>query len=691
MDKLVMEIKDCNSIHESKIEINKINVVGGVNGSGKSTVSRIFYSFLKANSVQRKDFIFKRIITMTNNLIASLNNGENEYNLPELTVNNSLSDITNTLNILFDISKDHKKIAVLKKDEFLKKLDIFKEKLINDGVDIEFLENKLEAINDDYFITHDIVSYLFEEYRFDHRYLNDYAELRTLWKSYQYYSGDVYENSLKIYSEIEEFLIKDDFTVNEKIFNRILLKEDISANYNKDFDLNLIIDEMNRMIDMLNFDPYSMGENNPIAKKIFNITNFDGKMFDLPNHLTNDDNFSDLIKTLNSLSEISKEYDKIANLKRKELKKELIAKFESIIKILISKNIDVTDIENALYSTNDDMYVDSQAFLHLIFEEYNLNLDYSDEYVELDALVDSYNFFNNHSDVNDRCAAIESVIHEFLDEDVLLQNDPTINELLLNGGYIKDLDNNISFHMNSDGCNPFNYFFKNIVNSVYYIDNVSIFDLNHRELFLTNQLFHMDELIGDIYEDTYTYELKEDFKTIMNKLDKMIEGRYNQESPYFVSDKKKDSLSFLKSRSKNVETSNTSTPSGVKHIGILELLLLNNKLKKDGYLIIDEPEVNLHPEWQFKFAEILVLLAKDLNITIYLNSHSPMFIESIDAFTEYYDMQDDVNYYLTVESGIKGKYKFNKIESDQLYKIYDNLGNAYDLIDQLRLKKHLGE
>lgn len=119
-------------------------------------------------------------------------------------------------------------------------------------------------------------------------------------------------------------------------------------------------------------------------------------------------------------------------------------------------------------------------------------------------------------------------------------------------------------------------------------------------------------------------------------------------------------------------------------------MLLNNKLKKGDYLIIDEPEVNLHPDWQFKFAEILVLLAK-LDITIYINSHSPLFIESIAAFSEFYDMQEDVNYYLTESSGAEGKYDFVKIKSDEIFRVYDNLGNAYDSIDQLRLKKRFGE
>ena len=87
----------------------------------------------------------------------------------------------------------------------------------------------------------------------------------------------------------------------------------------------------------------------------------------------------------------------------------------------------------------------------------------------------------------------------------------------------------------------------------------------------------------------------------------------------------------------------------------------------------------------------MVLLAKDLNITVYLNSHSPFFIEAIDAFTEFYDMQEDVNFYFGEESENEGKYDFIKIGSDELYRIYDNLGRPYDLIDQLRLQKHLGE
>ena len=40
---LTIEIKDIDPINEANIKINKINIVGGINSSGKSTVGKILY------------------------------------------------------------------------------------------------------------------------------------------------------------------------------------------------------------------------------------------------------------------------------------------------------------------------------------------------------------------------------------------------------------------------------------------------------------------------------------------------------------------------------------------------------------------------------------------------------------------------------------------------------------------------
>ncbi len=655
----MIEIEDFYSINKAKIEINKINVVGGVNGSGKSSVSRLFYSFLRANSERRLDFILKGIISRANKVIDTLNFEGNEYNLPNhLKIDDDFSDICDAVGELLKISETHEKIANLKKEELSNKTSSVREKLINKGMFDGFDGN---------YIDYSFVDSLYEEQGENKELLDDLSELKELTESYQQYDVNIHKLCTDLYNETNEFLRDDNPSENKKIFKRTLLKEHIELN-NENFNLKLIIDYINRIIDDLNFK---------------------GNNYNVPNHLTIEDNLSTLNETLNILLKISKEYEKIANEKKKELKKEILAKFDSVINMLINKNIDVSDILSALYSINDDDYTDSLYYIHSIFEENGLDLEYSDDFYELNNLVDLYNHFNYSSDIYQRCFAVNSVIHEFFDEDLLSRSEKSIRELIFKDN-IKDFNDNIRFIMLPQESDAFKYFFNNYIDGVYYVDNVSIFDAYQKEISFNQRLLHMDELIGDIYGDTYVYDLNEEFKNIMDKIEKIIKGRYDQEYPIFVTDKQNDAMSFIKSYKKNLETYNTSTPSGIKQIGIIQLLLLNNKLKKGSYLIIDEPEVNLHPEWQFKFAEILVLLAKELDITIYLNSHSPMFIEAIDAFTEYYDISDDINYYLTEFDGVE-KYNFKKIESYELYKIYNNLGNAYDLIDQLRLKKHLGE
>ena len=124
--------------------------------------------------------------------------------------------------------------------------------------------------------------------------------------------------------------------------------------------------------------------------------------------------------------------------------------------------------------------------------------------------------------------------------------------------------------------------------------------------------------------------------------------------------------------------------AGIKEIGVIQILLQNDKLKENSFLIIDEPEANLHPSWQIKYAEILVLLAKDLNIHIYLNSHSPMFIEAISLYAQYYDLLDETNFYLTQD--IDDKYDFRKINPKSLGLVYENLTKPYDELDRLKAK-----
>lgn len=86
--------------------------------------------------------------------------------------------------------------------------------------------------------------------------------------------------------------------------------------------------------------------------------------------------------------------------------------------------------------------------------------------------------------------------------------------------------------------------------------------------------------------------------------------------------------------------------SGMKTFYLIKKLLENGTISENGTLILDEPEVHLHPEWQLKFAEIIVMLQKEFGLHILLNSHSPYFVEAIDVYSKRNGINKNVKYYL---------------------------------------------
>ena len=90
-----------------------------------------------------------------------------------------------------------------------------------------------------------------------------------------------------------------------------------------------------------------------------------------------------------------------------------------------------------------------------------------------------------------------------------------------------------------------------------------------------------------------------------------------------------------------------SLSTGIKTFLILKELLLNGALEENGIMVIDEPEVHLHPEWQIKFAEVIVLLQKAYGLNIILTTHSMDFLSALITYAKQYEIEDSCNYYLT--------------------------------------------
>lgn len=115
---------------------------------------------------------------------------------------------------------------------------------------------------------------------------------------------------------------------------------------------------------------------------------------------------------------------------------------------------------------------------------------------------------------------------------------------------------------------------------------------------------------------------------------------------------KNGQMEFIDNESNaKIEFSNMS--AGLKIFALIQRLLENYSLKKSDVLIVDEPEVNLHPKWQVVLAEVMVRVYKELGIYILINSHSPYFIRAIEVKMAEYECADKANFYYMRESGNK--------------------------------------
>ena len=251
---------------------------------------------------------------------------------------------------------------------------------------------------------------------------------------------------------------------------------------------------------------------------------------------------------------------------------------------------------------------------------------------------------------------------------------------------LTDKDKNIHISFQNNECIRFSKDY-NINEEALYIDTPFILDdlddnghffedeirsfgrKSHRDLLLRKLLLKSDiTLIDEI--------LKE--KKLGSIIQKINEAAYGDFT---------DSISKIGFRengfSASFNVSNLST--GLKTFAILKRLLENGHLEK-GVLILDEPEVHLHPKWQLIFAEILVLLQKEFDLTVLLTTHSPYFLESIEVYSQKHGVFDKCKFYLTE---LNGNYAtITDVGGDDLEKIYKKLAEPFKELEIVRDTLH---
>lgn len=172
-------------------------------------------------------------------------------------------------------------------------------------------------------------------------------------------------------------------------------------------------------------------------------------------------------------------------------------------------------------------------------------------------------------------------------------------------------------------------------------------------------------------------EIKKKNDVIFSLFKKIIPGDVVQDAYRFVLH------SGVREQALNVE--NWST--GIKSFAILKRLLENGALHEKGVLVLDEPEIHLHPQWQMYYAEILVLLQKAFNLTILLTTHSPFFLDAIEIYTHKHGTSGKAKYYL---SEYEGEQVVLRDVSNHIDQIYEKMANPLQVLENLRAELRMG-
>jgi predicted ATPase len=186
---------------------------------------------------------------------------------------------------------------------------------------------------------------------------------------------------------------------------------------------------------------------------------------------------------------------------------------------------------------------------------------------------------------------------------------------------------------------------------------------------------HWRDLNKKLVSSKYQFDTQEN-----PLLAELIGGQveYNEDMNTFSYNRKVNHQSF------DVRAINVA--SGIKSLSILNLLISSGQISISSFLIIDEPEVNLHPQWQIEYAKVISSLAAQ-GVTILVTTHSPYIIEALKTYEQMDGLKADFLLSQKSEVGIA------TIENhtNDVAGIINSLAAPLDQLHQLHIDRSLDD
>lgn len=207
----------------------------------------------------------------------------------------------------------------------------------------------------------------------------------------------------------------------------------------------------------------------------------------------------------------------------------------------------------------------------------------------------------------------------------------------------------------------------NIIDEIFPFDSSIFietpFVLTYKEELELSNIYHVNDLLYKLMKPNLKKE-----KTNLN-ISEIVGGE-------ICFDEENDKFLFKKNvGNKKVQIQISNSASGIKSLGILQILERAGEFNKNLLLIIDEPEVHLHPDWQIEYAKILIKLVEN-GVKILVTSHSPYLIEAINKYSKKSKIEQNVKFYLSELKNTGKALIVNKTNDKD--EIFDKLSKPFE-------------
>lgn len=363
---------------------------------------------------------------------------------------------------------------------------------------------------------------------------------------------------------------------------------------------------------------------------------------------------------------------------------EKISELEKIIDEIIKENV----YKNLSTDYNSFFEIFNSTGKKIAVEFLKKNKDYSEDEIKIiinnykkDLKIENISKFvqeiNETLKISDK-EIIKVIVSRIMNKEFHNQINAVFSKEKMNIGEIslKIKDKKIDLKIeNNEISDVQNYFLINketmYIDNPFILDSYDFEDENHQTHLATN-VFSENEnsVISEI-------KVKKKLNNIYQKLNSVLSGEILEN---------KNSKFVYRKNGEDIDLKNLST--GLKTFAIIKMLLQNGTLEENGTIILDEPEIHLHPEWQLKFAELIVLLQKEFGMHILLTTHSPYFLNAIEVFSERHKIDDKCKYYVAEN---EGNSSIIKDVTGNTREIYRKLARPIQDLENIRYSSDLDE